>query len=125
MNVFIVKANLVITPPVTENILEGITRRTIIELATQELGLPVVERPIDRTEVYLCDELFLTGTQPGDGSDQVDYDWWATSDGPGRCTAARTLRSGSARPIAALPPLETCRFTPLLRPSEQKPKQRW
>lgn len=62
MNVFIVKANVVITPPITENILEGITRRTVIELASQELGLPVVERPIDRTEVYLCDELFMTGT---------------------------------------------------------------
>jgi branched-chain amino acid aminotransferase len=62
MNVFIVKANVVITPPITDNILEGITRRTVIELANQELGLPVVERPIDRTEVYLCDELFMTGT---------------------------------------------------------------
>jgi branched-chain amino acid aminotransferase len=62
MNVFIVKANVVITPPITENILEGITRRSVIELANQELGLPVVERPIDRTEVYLCDELFMTGT---------------------------------------------------------------
>jgi branched-chain amino acid aminotransferase len=62
MNIFIVKANVLITPPITENILEGITRRTVIELANQELGLPVVERPIDRTEVYLCDELFLTGT---------------------------------------------------------------
>lgn len=62
MNIFMVKANVVITPPITENILEGITRRTVIELANQELGLPVVERPIDRTEVYLCDELFMTGT---------------------------------------------------------------
>jgi branched-chain amino acid aminotransferase len=62
MNVFMVKANVVITPPITENILEGITRRSVIELASQELGLPVVERPIDRTEVYLCEELFMTGT---------------------------------------------------------------
>jgi branched-chain amino acid aminotransferase len=53
---------LLITPPVTENILEGITRRSVIELARQELNLTVVERPVDRTEVYLCDELFLTGT---------------------------------------------------------------
>jgi branched-chain amino acid aminotransferase len=53
---------LLITPPITENILEGITRRSIIELARQELNLSVVERPVDRTEVYLCDELFLTGT---------------------------------------------------------------
>jgi branched-chain amino acid aminotransferase len=51
-----------ITPPVTENILEGISRRSVIELAREELNLNVVERPVDRTEVYLCDELFLTGT---------------------------------------------------------------
>jgi branched-chain amino acid aminotransferase len=62
MNVFMVKNGTVITPPITENILEGITRRTAIELAQTELGLPVIERQIDRTEVYLCDELFMTGT---------------------------------------------------------------
>ncbi len=61
-NVFIVRDGVLITPPVTENILEGITRRTVIQLAKEELGIPVVERPIDRTEVYICDELFLTGT---------------------------------------------------------------
>ncbi len=62
MNIFIVRQGVVITPPLTENILEGITRNTVMELAQSELGLPVVERPIDRTEVYLCDELFMTGT---------------------------------------------------------------
>lgn len=62
MNVFLVKDGAILTPPITENILEGITRRTVIELAKQELGLPVIERPIDRTEAYLCDELFMTGT---------------------------------------------------------------
>jgi len=62
MNVFLVKEGAILTPPITENILEGITRRTVIELAQQELGLPVIERPIDRTEAYLCDELFMTGT---------------------------------------------------------------
>lgn len=62
MNVFMVNNGALITPPITENILEGITRRTAIELAQSELGLPIIERPIDRTEVYLCDELFMTGT---------------------------------------------------------------
>jgi branched-chain amino acid aminotransferase len=62
MNFFMVRDGLLVTPPITENILEGITRRTIIELAREELKLPVVERTVDRTEVYLCDELFLTGT---------------------------------------------------------------
>jgi len=62
MNVFMVRDGVVITPPVTENILEGITRRSVIELLRSELGAGVVERSIDRTEVYLCDELFMTGT---------------------------------------------------------------
>ena len=62
MNVFIVRDGVLITPPVTENILEGITRRTVIELARNELKLTVVERLVDRTEIYLCDELLLTGT---------------------------------------------------------------
>jgi branched-chain amino acid aminotransferase len=62
MNVFIVRDGKIYTPPVTENILEGITRRTIIELARETLGITLVERRIDRTEVYLVDELFMTGT---------------------------------------------------------------
>lgn len=62
MNVFIVRDGVLITPPVYENILEGITRRTVIELAKNELGLTVVERSIDRTETFVCEELFLTGT---------------------------------------------------------------
>jgi len=61
-NIFMVRDGVLITPPVTENILEGITRRSIMELAREVLGIPVVERPIDRTEVYICDELFMTGT---------------------------------------------------------------
>ncbi len=62
MNIFMVRDGAVITPPVTENILEGITRRTVMELIRDELGLPIVERPIDRTEVSICDEFFMTGT---------------------------------------------------------------
>jgi branched-chain amino acid aminotransferase len=62
MNVFILRNGCLVTPPSTENILEGITRRTVMELAQKELNLPVVERPIDRTEIYICDELFMTGT---------------------------------------------------------------
>ena len=62
MNIFMVRDGTLITPPVTENILEGITRASIIQLASEALGIPVHERPIDRTEVYLCDEFFMTGT---------------------------------------------------------------
>jgi len=61
-NVFMVRDGALITPQVTDNILEGITRRSVIEIARNELELDVVERSIDRTEVYLCDEFFMTGT---------------------------------------------------------------
>jgi branched-chain amino acid aminotransferase len=52
---------VVTTPPVYGSILVSITRDTLIELSGQ-LGLPVVERPIDRSELYVADELFLCGT---------------------------------------------------------------
>ncbi len=62
MNIFMVRDGALITPPVTDNILEGITRRTVIELARNELGIPVLERSIDRTEVFIAEEMFMTGT---------------------------------------------------------------
>jgi len=62
MNLFMLRDGVLVTPPVTENILEGITRRSVLELTSRELGVPVEERLIDRTEVYICDELFMTGT---------------------------------------------------------------
>ena len=62
MNIFMVREGVLITPPITDNILEGITRRSIIDLAKNELCLTTLERSIDRTEVYLCEELFMTGT---------------------------------------------------------------
>jgi branched-chain amino acid aminotransferase len=62
MNVFMLRDGILVTPPVTDNILEGITRKSIIELAQNELGLTVQERSIDRTEVYICEEMFMTGT---------------------------------------------------------------
>jgi len=61
-NFFIVRNGVAVTPPVTENILEGITRRTMLTLIRDEIGMDVVERPIDRTEVYLADEAFFCGT---------------------------------------------------------------
>jgi branched-chain amino acid aminotransferase len=62
MNVFMLRDGILVTPPVTDNILEGITRRSVMELASKELGLTVLERSIDRTEVYICEEMFMTGT---------------------------------------------------------------
>jgi branched-chain amino acid aminotransferase len=62
MNIFMVRDGVLVTPPPTDNILEGITRRSVIELAREELGLEVCERSIDRSEVFIAEELFMTGT---------------------------------------------------------------
>jgi branched-chain amino acid aminotransferase len=64
-NIFMVRKGTLITPPVHENVLEGITRDSVMQLAERELGLLIVERPIDRSELYVCDELFFTGTAVG------------------------------------------------------------
>src|SRR5437868_6318325 len=61
-NLFMVRDDVFITPSVTEDILEGVTRKLLMGLIRDELGLEVVERSIDRTELYTCDELFLCGT---------------------------------------------------------------
>ena len=61
-NVFMLKDGTFYTPPVTDDILEGITRTLMMGLIRDELGKPVVERSIDRTELYTCDELLLCGT---------------------------------------------------------------
>lgn len=61
-NLFLVRNGVASTPPITDNILEGITRRTVMILLRDELGLEVVERPLDRTELYLADEMFFCGT---------------------------------------------------------------
>ena len=57
-----VRNGRLITPGPADNILEGITRACIIELARDVLHLEVIERCIDRSELYVCDELFFTGT---------------------------------------------------------------
>jgi branched-chain amino acid aminotransferase len=61
-NVFLVKNGVAMTPMTTDSVLEGITRRTVLELLRRDLGLTVVERRIDRTEIYLADEAFFCGT---------------------------------------------------------------
>jgi branched-chain amino acid aminotransferase len=61
-NFFIIRKGVACTPPITDNILEGITRRTVMMLLRDDLGLEVVEREIDRTEVYLAEEAFFCGT---------------------------------------------------------------
>ena len=61
-NIFMLKDRTFVPPPVTDDILEGVTRTLLIDVIKDELGLPVVERSIDRTELYTCDELLLCGT---------------------------------------------------------------
>lgn len=61
MNFFMVRDGVLITPSKSDDILEGITRRSIMEFA-RDLGIPVEERSIDRSELYVADEAFFTGT---------------------------------------------------------------
>jgi branched-chain amino acid aminotransferase len=61
-NVFLVRGGVVITPPVTDDILEGIVRRTVISLLRDDMGVPIEERSIDRSELFVADEAFFAGT---------------------------------------------------------------
>jgi branched-chain amino acid aminotransferase len=61
-HVFIVRDGELISPPSTADNLDGITRQSLIALATEDLGIPFRERPIGRTELYIADEVFLCGT---------------------------------------------------------------
>jgi branched-chain amino acid aminotransferase len=61
-NIFMIMGGRLVTPPQSDNILVGITRDTVIRLAHEELGLQTVERSIDRSELYIADEVFMTGT---------------------------------------------------------------
>jgi branched-chain amino acid aminotransferase len=84
-NLFMVRDGVFVTPSVTEEILEGITRALLIGMIRDELGMEVVERCIDRTELYTCDELFLCGTG-AQVSSVVEVD-------------RRTIGSGSLGPL--------------------------
>ncbi len=61
MNIFIVRNGKIITPGFEQDILEGITRDSVIKIA-QDFGIPVVERPVDKSELFIADEVFLCGT---------------------------------------------------------------
>ena len=61
-NFFMLRDGVLATPPITANVLEGITRRTVMRLVRDELKIEVQEREIDRTELYLADEAFYCGT---------------------------------------------------------------
>jgi len=57
----LVRDGQLITPGVDQDILEGITRASVIELA-KAMDIPVIERPVDKTELFIADEVFLSGT---------------------------------------------------------------
>ena len=61
-NLFMFKDGVFVTPPVTDDILEGVTRQLLMNVIREELNLKVIERSIDRTELYTCEELLLCGT---------------------------------------------------------------
>jgi len=64
-NIFLVRRGTIYTPDPSQNILEGCTRRSILEIARDEFDIPIVERAIDRGELYAADEIFFTGTAVG------------------------------------------------------------
>ncbi len=64
-NVFLVRRGVLYTPDPSQNVLEGCTRRAIMDIARSELGMEIVERSIDRGELYCADEIFFTGTAAG------------------------------------------------------------
>ena len=85
-NLFMVRHGKLLTPDPSQNVLEGCTRRAIMHIAAEHFGLEVVERSIDRGELYAADEVFFTGTAAGIG-------YVASID-------RRTVGDGSMGPIA-------------------------
>lgn len=61
MNIFMVRNGQLITPGVEQDILEGITRDSILTL-TKDLGIKTLERPVDKSELFIADEVFISGT---------------------------------------------------------------
>lgn len=88
-NLFIVENGKLVTPPVFDGVLKGITRHSIMEIA-REMGIPVEERPLLRDELYTADEVFLTGTA-AEVTPVVNIDKRKISKGPGPLT--KELRS--------------------------------
>ena len=87
-NVFVVRGGAIATPAATANNLEGITRALVARIVARELGLQVVERAIDRTELYSADEVILCGTGIG-------IAWLRSLDN-------RTIGNGCGGPVAEL-----------------------
>jgi branched-chain amino acid aminotransferase len=85
-NLFLVRKGHLITPDVSQGILEGITRDTLISIARETMGLEVESRAVDRTELYVADEVFLCGTA-AEVAPVINIDERRVADGlPGRIT---------------------------------------
>jgi branched-chain amino acid aminotransferase len=79
-NIFLVRDGTLYTPDPSQNILEGVTRKSVITLAKNDFGIPVIERAIDRSELYCADEVFVTGTAAG-LMPVISIDYRAVGDG--------------------------------------------
>lgn len=101
-NVFLVRRGAIYTPDPSQNVLEGCTRRAIMEIATRQFGLDVVERSIDRGELYSADEIFFTGTAAGIAS-VVSIDRRPVGDGK-TGPVTRQLRDFYARVVTGEEP---------------------
>ena len=79
-NIFLILDGKLVTPGASDNILMGITRASVIEIARKEIGLETIERSVDRSELYIADEVFMTGTA-AEISPIVDIDRRAVGTG--------------------------------------------
>ncbi|MFC8047767.1 aminotransferase class IV [Nocardia sp. NPDC057353] len=94
-NIFLVRGGTLITPDVSCDILDGINRRTVLTLAAED-GIPVQERTVDLTELYIADEVFVTGTSAG-AAPVLEVDGRVVGDGkPGPISQALRKRHRAA-----------------------------
>ncbi len=89
-NIFLVRRGVLYTPDPSQNVLEGVTRRMVMDVAQRELGMEIVERSIDRGELYTADEVFFTGTATGICS-VASIDRRTVGDGTAGPTTARLI----------------------------------
>jgi branched-chain amino acid aminotransferase group I len=130
-NLFLVRDGVLITPPITDDILEGITRTALMELARTELGVTVVERQVDRSELYIADEVLLCGTgaqiSPETTAASATVRWGPSrkasrSSTSTRCAdASRRTATGCPRCTRAAEPLVARRAAQAARRSRSAP----
>lgn len=105
MNLFLAKDGRLITPTLDSDILEGITRRTVIELATM-LNIPVSEQKVDKEELLGADEVFFTGTA-------ANITWCSTVDDVEISHACGPISESLSQALANLPQTQPALFTPI------------